>query len=69
MPSRAARGPVITLLLGVLLLFVSVIAQLSTSDGIKETIWVIVSIVAAVVIVAGIVRLVKDHARRFPPED
>jgi hypothetical protein len=66
---RASRLGVTTLLGGVLILFVSVIAQLAVTDGLAETLWVAVSIVGAVVIGIGIAVLVRHSARSQPPED
>jgi UDP-N-acetylmuramyl pentapeptide phosphotransferase/UDP-N-acetylglucosamine-1-phosphate transferase len=66
---RASRLGVTTLLGGVLILFVSVIAQLAVTDGLAETLWVAVSIVGAVVIGIGIAVLVRHSARSHPPED
>jgi hypothetical protein len=65
---RASRLGVTTLLGGVLILFVSVIAQLAVTDGLAETLWVAVSIVGAVVIVIGITVLVRHAGRDLPPE-
>ena len=48
MPARPPRA-VLVVLLGVLVLFVGVIAQLAVTDGLAETIWVLVSIVGALV--------------------
>ena len=69
MLGRPSRPGVALLLGGVLILFVSVIAQLATSDGLAMTLWVAVSIVGALVIVVGIVVLVRHGARLGPPED
>jgi hypothetical protein len=66
---RASRLGVATLLGGVLVLFVSVIAQLATDDGLLQTIWVAVSIIGAVVIVAGITILIRHAGRNSPPEE
>lgn len=66
---RASRLGVTTLLGGVLILFVSVIAQLATNDGLAMTLWVAVSIVGALVIVLGITMLIRHAARNSPPED
>ena len=57
------------LLAGVLVLFVSVIAQLAVTDGLAETLWVAVSILGAAGVVAGVVVLVRHQARMRPPED
>lgn len=57
------------LLGGVLVLFVSVIAQLATTDGLAQTLWVAVSIVGAIIIVIGIAVLLRHAARSHPPED
>ena len=65
-PSRAG---VALLLAGVLVLFVGVIAQLAVTDGLAETLWVVVSIVGAIGIVGGVVLLVRHAARTHPPED
>jgi hypothetical protein len=64
-----SRPGVALLLGGVLVLFVSVIAQLAVTDGLAETLWVAVSIVGACVIVLGIVVLIRHHGRSLPPED
>jgi cell shape-determining protein MreD len=69
MPSRPSRLGVALTLLGVLVLFVSVIAQLATSDGLAQTLWVVVSIIGACVIVAGIATLIRASRRSSPPED
>ncbi|WP_375389415.1 hypothetical protein [uncultured Amnibacterium sp.] len=69
MVPRASRPGVALLLGGVLVLFVSVIAQLATTDGFAETLWVAVSVVGACVVVAGVVVLLRHHARSAPPED
>ena len=66
---RASRLGVTTLLGGVLILFVSVIAQLAVTDGLAETLWVAVSIVGAIVIGIGIAVLVRHSAGSQPPED
>jgi uncharacterized membrane protein HdeD (DUF308 family) len=68
-PARPPRGPVAVLLLGVLVLFVGVIAQLAVTDGLAETLWVVVSIVGALLVVLGIVLLVRRADRQRPPED
>ena len=69
MLGRPSRLGVAVLLGGVLVLFVSVIAQLAVTDGLAETLWVAVSIVGAILILIGIVVLVRHHARLGPPED
>ncbi len=51
---RASRLGVTTLLAGVLILIVSVVAQLAVTDGLAETLWVAAAIVGAVVIGAAI---------------
>ena len=66
---RASRLGVTTLLGGVLILFVSVIAQLAVTDGLAETLWVAVSIVGAIVIVIGITVLIRHAGRNMPPEE
>jgi hypothetical protein len=66
---RPSRAGVALLLAGVLVLFVGVIAQLAVTDGLAETLWVVVSIVGAVGIIAGVVVLVRHHAATQPPED
>lgn len=66
---RASRLGVTTLLGGVLILFVSVIAQLAVTDGLAETLWVAVSIVGAIVIVIGITVLIRHAGRGLPPEE
>jgi hypothetical protein len=66
---RASRLGVTTLLGGVLILFVSVIAQLAVTDGLAETLWVAVSIIGAIVIVIGITVLIRHAGRNLPPED
>jgi hypothetical protein len=66
---RASRLGVTTLLGGVLILFVSVIAQLAVTDGLAETLWVAVSIIGAIVIVIGITVLIRHAGRNMPPED
>lgn len=68
-PSRPPRLGVGLVLLGVLTLFVGVIAQLAVMDGFAEAIWVVVSIVGAVIILAGIVVLVRAARGAAPPED
>jgi hypothetical protein len=65
-PSRAGAA---LLLAGVLVLFVGVIAQLAVTDGLAETLWVVVSIVGALGIVGGVVVLLRHHSRMQPPED
>jgi hypothetical protein len=69
MLGRPSRPGVALLLAGVLVLFVGVIAQLSVTDGLATTLWVVVSIVGAFGIVGGIAVLVRHHARTHPPED
>lgn len=69
MPRSPSRLGVALTLVGVLVLFVGVIAQLAVTDGVAEVIWVLVSIVGAVVIIAGIVTLVRAARRNAPPED
>lgn len=66
---RASRLGVVTLLGGVLILFVSVIAQLAVTDGLAETLWVAVSIIGAVVIGIGITVLIRHAGRNLPPEE
>lgn len=66
---RASRLGVTTLLGGVLILFVSVIAQLAVTDGLAETLWVAVSIIGAIVIVVGITVLIRHAGRDLPPEE
>ena len=56
-------------LLGVLILFVGVIAQLAVTDGLAEALWVVVSVIGAVVIIAGIVVLVRASRGNAPPEE
>jgi hypothetical protein len=53
----------------VLVLFVGVIAQLATTDGLAQTLWVGVSILGAVVIVAGVAVLIRTSRNASPPED
>lgn len=67
-PSRPPRAALVVLL-GVLVLFVGVIAQLAVTDGLAETLWVVVSIVGALLIVLGIALLVRRGNRLRPPED
>ena len=69
MPGRPSRLGVALTLLGVLLLFVGVIAQLATTDGLAQTLWVGVSIVGAGVIVAGVAVLIRASHHAGPPED
>ena len=69
MLGRPSRAGVALLLAGVLVLFVSVIAQLAVTDGLAETLWVVVSIVGAVGIVAGVTVLVRHANANRPPED
>lgn len=69
MPGRPSRLGVALTLLGVLLLFVGVIAQLATTDGLAQTLWVGVSIVGAGVIVAGVAVLIRASHHGGPPED
>jgi hypothetical protein len=66
---RPSRAGVALLLAGVLVLFVSVIAQLAVTDGLAETLWVAVSIVGAFGIVAGVIVLIRHQNRMRPPED
>ena len=69
MPGRPSRSGVALLLGGVLVLFIGVIAQLTTTDGVAQTLWVLVSVVGAAVIVAGIAVLIRRFQREHPPED
>ncbi len=69
MPSRPSRAGVALLLGGVLVLFVGVIAQLAVTDGLAETLWVVVSIVGAVLVVVGITVLIRRFQSSHPPED
>lgn len=69
MLGRPSRAGVALLLAGVLVLFVSVIAQLAVTDGLAETLWVVVSILGASGVVAGVVVLVRHQNRMRPPED
>jgi hypothetical protein len=64
-----SRPGVALLLGGVLVLFVSVIAQLAVTDGLAETLWVAVSILGAIGIAIGIAVLVRHASRTHPPED
>jgi len=66
---RQSRSGIALTLLGVLTLFVSVIAQLAVTDGLQEAVWATISLLGAIVIVLGIVVLVRHHARTQPPED
>lgn len=66
---RQSRSGIALTLLGVLTLFVSVIAQLAVTDGFQEAVWATISLLGAIVIVLGIVVLVRHHARSQPPED
>jgi len=68
-PGRPSRLGVALTLLGVLVLFVGVIAQLAVTDSLAEIVWVSVSIVGAFVIIAGITTLVRASRRSRPPED
>ena len=69
MPARPSRPGVALTLGGVLVLFVGVIAQLAVTDGLAEVLWVLVSVVGAVLIIAGIVVLLRHQRRPSPPED
>lgn len=69
MLGRPSRAGVALLLAGVLVLFVGVIAQLAVTDGLAETLWVVVSIVGAIGIVAGVAVLVRHASTNRPPED
>ena len=69
MLGRPSRPGVALLLDGVLVLFVGVIAQLAVTDGLAETLWVVVSIVGAIGIVAGVTVLVRHAGANRPPED
>ena len=69
MLGRPSRPGVVLLLAGVLVLFVGVIAQLAVTDGLAETLWVVVSIIGAVGIVAGVTVLVRHANAHRPPED
>ena len=69
MLGRPSRPGVALLLAGVLVLFVGVIAQLAVTDGLAETLWVVVSIVGAIGIVAGVTVLVRHAGANRPPED
>jgi hypothetical protein len=69
MPARPSRLGVALTLAGVLVLFVGVIAQLAVTDGLAEVLWVVVSIVGAVTIIAGIAVLLRHQRRLSPPED
>jgi hypothetical protein len=70
MPVRPSRAGVALTLLGVLVLFVGVIGQLAVTDGLAQTLWVLVSVAGAALIIVGITTLVR-HARRSspPPEE
>lgn len=69
MLGRPSRAGVALLLAGVLVLFVGVIAQLAVTDGLAETLWVVVSIIGAIGIVAGVTVLVRHAGANRPPED
>lgn len=69
MLGRPSRAGVALLLAGVLVLFVGVIAQLAVTDGLAETLWVVVSIVGAIGIVAGVAVLIRHASTNRPPED
>jgi hypothetical protein len=69
MPSRPSRTGVALTLLGALVLFVGVIAQLAVTDGVAEAIWVVVSVIGVVVIIAGIITLVRHSRRNSPPAE
>lgn len=69
MPVRPSRPGVALTLAGVLVLFVGVIAQLAVTDGLAEVLWVVVSVVGAVLIVIGIAVLLRHHRASQPPED
>ena len=69
MPSRPSRLGVALTLLSVLVLFVGVIAQLAVTDGLAEVLWVVVSVIGAFVIIAGIVVLVRASRGSAPPDE
>ena len=68
-PTRPPRLGVALVLGGTLILFVGVIAQLAVTDGLAEALWVVVSIVGALVIIAGIAVLVRVARRNGPPAE
>ncbi|MFD1721744.1 hypothetical protein [Amnibacterium endophyticum] len=59
MPGRPPALGTALLLGGVLVLFVSVIAQLATTDGLAQTLWVGASIAGAVLAAIGIAVLIR----------
>lgn len=67
MPARPSRLGVALTLVGVVVLFVGVIAQLAVTDGLAEVLWVVVGVVGALLIALGIVVLLR-HRRASPPE-
>ena len=69
MPARPDRAGTALLLGGVLVLAVGVIAQLTTTDGAALTLWVLVSVVGAIAVVAGIAVLIRRFQRDHPPEE
>ena len=69
MPTRAPRSLIALILAGVLIVFVFVIAQLATSNGLAQTIFVVLSAIGGVVVLIGIVLLVRFYQRQGPHED
>ncbi len=63
------RRGVALFLVGVLVLFVGVVAQLAVTGGLAETIWVVVSVLGGLLILAGIVVFARSFRDRQPPED
>ena len=66
---NASRSGIALIISGVLVLFLSVIAQLTTNEMVAEEIWAGVSVIGMALIIAGIVVAVRHQRRLSPPED
>lgn len=69
MPARPPRSLIALIIGGVLMVFVFVVAQLATSDGLAQTIFVTLSALGGLVVLVGIVLLVRFYQRQGPHED
>lgn len=63
MPARAPRAGVALVLVGIVVLFTGVVAQLAVTDGVAEVLWVLVSIAGGVLLALGIAVLVRGRPK------
>lgn len=68
-PARPPRSLIALILGGVVVVFVFVVAQLATTDGLAQTIFVTLSAIGGLVVLVGVVLLVRFYQRQGPHED